>query len=147
MNVYYASPTDRPTSKFFCVSDSGRSDRPTRRAQRGENFWVGRVRPTDPICLKFQGRTRPTDRPPRQRGGGRPENNQLRTATASAEDFNPNHLTLKNRSRAQHIGLLSSGDRSEAGGPVRWAVRGRTGSPEILVPFKGTREGKRKGLL
>ena len=62
-----------------------------------------------------------------------------RRRTASAEDFNPNHFTLKNRSRAQDIGLLSSGDRSEAGGPVRWAVRGHTGSPEILIPLKGIR--------
>ena len=65
-----------------------------------------------------------------------------RRRTASAEDFNPNHFTSKNRSRAQDIGLLGSGDRYEAGGPVRWAVRGRTGSPEILIPFNGIREGK-----
>ena len=68
-----------------------------------------------------------------------------RRRTASAEDFNPNHFTLKNRSRAQDIGLLSSGGRYEAGGPVRWAVRGHTGSPEILVISEMTREGK--GLM
>ena len=55
-----------------------------------------------------------------------------RRRTASAEDFTADNFTLKNRSRAQDIGLLSSGGRYEAGGPVYWAVRGRTGSSQFL---------------
>ena len=65
-----------------------------------------------------------------------------RRRTASAEDFTADNFTLKSRPIAQYIGLLSSGGRYEAGGPVRWAVRGHTGSPEILIPFNGIREGK-----